>query len=89
MFVANTYSSNVWLITTVPRQVSGNYAHFWTWRGPPASSSSSAAQELASSSTVSGNLLTAAYLDPQDPMFFEEPSKPVVVYSHDLVATRR
>ena len=63
----------------VARQVNGNYAHFWTWRGP----------QLASSSTVSGNLLTAAYLDPQDPMFFEEPSKPVVVYSHDLVATRR
>ena len=70
----------------VARQVSGNYAHFWTWRGPPASSS---AQELSLSSTVSGNLLTAAYLDAQDPMFFEEPSKPVVVYSHDLVATRR
>lgn len=60
----------------VARQVSGNYAHFWTWRGPP-----------ASSSTVTGNLLTAAYLDAQDPMFFEEPSRPVVVYSHDLVAT--
>ncbi|KAL7456212.1 hypothetical protein ACHAWC_008776 [Mediolabrus comicus] len=62
----------------VARQVSGNYAHFWTWRGPP-----------ASSSTVTGNLLTAAYLDAQDPMFFEEPSRPVVVYSHDLLATRR
>lgn len=72
----------------VARQVSGNYAHFWTWRGPP-SSSSAQELELSSSSTVTGNLLTAAYLDAQDPMFFEEPSKPVVVYSHDLVATRR
>ncbi|KAL9183354.1 hypothetical protein ACHAXT_005141 [Thalassiosira profunda] len=61
----------------VARQVSGNYAHFWTWRsseGDP--------------STITGNLLTAAYLDAQDPLFFEEPSRPVVVYSHDLVAKR-
>ena len=63
----------------VARQVSGNYGHFWTWKSPRDSSST----------TVTGNLLTAAYLDAQDPMFFEEPSKPVVVYSHDLVATRR
>ena len=65
----------------VARQVVGNYAHFWTWRGP-------SEEESSSSSTVTGHLLTAAYLDAQDPMFFEEPSKPVVVYSHDLVATR-
>ena len=64
----------------VARQVSGNYAHFWTWRSP---------REEDSTTTITGNLLTAAYLDAQDPMFFEEPSKPVVVYSHDLVATRR
>ena len=63
----------------VARQVSGNYAHFWTWRSP----------REDSPTTITGNLLTAAYLDAQDPMFFEEPSKPVVVYSHDLVATRR
>ncbi len=62
----------------VARQVSGNYAHFWTWRG-----------NESDTSTVTGNLLTAAYLDAQDPMFFEEPSKPVVVYSHDLVAKKR
>lgn len=59
----------------VARQVLGNYGHFWTWRG-------------GNDGVVTGNLLTAAYLDPQDPMFFEEPSKPVVVYSHDLVAKR-
>ncbi|KAL3777785.1 hypothetical protein ACHAW5_003515 [Stephanodiscus triporus] len=34
-----------------------------------------------------GNLLTAAYLDAGDPMFFDEPNRPVIVYSHDLVAT--
>ncbi|KAL3790091.1 hypothetical protein HJC23_013602 [Cyclotella cryptica] len=58
------------------RQVVGDYAHFWTWR------------ETENKDVVTGNLLTAAYLDAQDPMFFEEPSKPVVVYSHDLVASR-
>jgi len=62
----------------VARQVSGNYAHFWTWKG-----------NESEASTVTGNLLTAAYLDAQDPMFFNEPSKPVVVYSHDLIAKRR
>lgn len=61
----------------VARQVVGNYAHFWTWRG-----------DENDKSTVTGNLLTAVYLDAQDPMFFDEPSKPVVVYSHDLVAKR-
>ncbi len=65
----------------VARQVVGNYGHFWTWRSPQ--------QDASSPGTITGNLLTAAYLDAQDPMFFEEPSKPVVVYSHDLVATRR
>jgi hypothetical protein len=60
----------------VARQVVGNYAHFWTWR------------ETDNKDIVTGNLLTASYLDAQDPMFFEEPSKPVVVYSHDLVGSR-
>lgn len=31
-----------------------------------------------------GNLLTAAYLDPQDPLYFSEPKGPVVIYSHEL-----
>jgi len=61
----------------VARQVVGNYAHFWTWRENPLDGNS-----------ITGNVLTAAYLDPQDPMFFDEPSKPVAVYSHDLVAKR-
>lgn len=61
----------------VARQVVGNYAYFWTWR-----------DSADGGSTVTGNLLTAAYLDAQDPLFFQEPSKPVVVYSHDLVARR-
>lgn len=62
----------------VPRQVGGNYAHFWTWRKNP-----------EDPSIVTGNLLTASYLDPQDPMFFDEPSKPVVVYSHVLKALKK
>lgn len=60
----------------VARQVIGNYAHFWTWR------------KQEDGMTMTGNLLTAVYLDPQDPLFFNEPSKPVVVYSQDLVAQR-
>lgn len=60
----------------VARQVVGNYAHFWTWK------------QQADGNQLTGNLLTAAYLDPQDGMFFDEPSKPVAVYSHNLIATR-
>jgi hypothetical protein len=59
----------------IPRQVGGNYAHFWTWR-------------RVDESHLTGNLLTAAYLDPQDSLFFLEPSKPVAVYSHILSAER-
>lgn len=60
----------------VARQVVGNYAHFWTWREQPDGRS------------LTGNVLTAAYLDPQDALFFEEASKPVVVYSHNLEAKK-
>lgn len=59
----------------VPRQVGGNYAHFWTWK-------------YGNDSTLTGNLLTACYLDPQDKLFFDEPAKPVVIYSHNLSAER-
>ena len=62
----------------VPRQVVGNYAHFWTWRKSKENPDTS----------ITGNLLTAAYLDPQDPLFFQEPSRPVAVYSHVLTGTR-
>lgn len=57
----------------VPRQVATNYAHFWTWK-----------QNAENPTMITGNLLTAAYLDPQDNLFFDEPSRPVVVYSHVL-----
>ena len=59
----------------VPRQVGGNYGHFWTWW-------------QVDDTHLKGNLLTAAYLDPQDALYFNEPSKPVAVYSHVLSAER-
>mmetsp|Transcript_78 Transcript_78/g.157 ORF Transcript_78/g.157 Transcript_78/m.157 type:complete len:337 (-) Transcript_78:69-1079(-) len=59
----------------VARQVVGNYAHFTTWK-------------QVDENHLKGNILTAAYLDPQDPLFFDEPSKPVAIYSHVLSATR-
>jgi hypothetical protein len=65
----------------VPRQVVTNYAHFWTWRNDD---DGDQADNKKQASSIKGNLLTAVYLDPQDPMYFEEPSKPVAVYSHTL-----
>jgi hypothetical protein len=64
----------------VPRQAVTNYAHFWTWRPGP--------NDNPDNQTIKGNLLTVAYLDPQDAMYFEEPSKPVAVYSHTLTGVR-
>ena len=62
----------------IPRQVSSNYAHYWTWSTSP-----------DDPNILTGNLLTAAYLDAQDPLFFDEPIRPVAIYSHMLKATRR
>lgn len=64
----------------VARQAVTNYAHYWTWR--------SKKNEPPNQPSLTGNLLTAAYLDPQDPLFFQEPAKPVAVYSHILTAQR-
>jgi hypothetical protein len=61
----------------IARQVAGNYAHFWTWK-----------QQPSDRHKLSGNLLTAAYLDPQDPLYFDEPFMPVAIYSHVLSAHR-
>lgn len=61
----------------VPRQVATNYGLFWTWR-----------QTVDNPNRLQGNLLTAGYLDPQDPLYFEEPTLPVVLYSHVLQAQR-
>jgi len=69
----------------IPRQVGGNYAHFWTWRSDNGSADSGENQ----GSSLRGNLLTAAYLDPQDAMYFDEPIKPVAIYSHILTATKK
>lgn len=59
----------------VPRQAVTNYGHFWTWKKD-------------SEGQIRGNLLTAAYLDPQDPLYFQEPVLPVVIYSHLLTGKR-
>lgn len=81
IFVASEYIRQVTFSLSqefgVARQVNGNYAHFWTWR------------EQEGGKTMTGNVLTACYLDPQDSMFFQEPSKPVAVYSHQINASRR
>ena len=81
IFVASEYIRQVTFSLSqefgVARQVNGNYAHFWTWR------------EQEGGKTMTGNLLTACYLDPQDSMFFQEPSKPVAVYSHQISASKR
>lgn len=61
----------------IPRQVGTNYAHFWTWKEVP-----------GNNKLMTGNLLTACYLDPQDAMFFEEPAKPVAVFSHVIKAEK-
>jgi len=68
----------------VPRQVATNYANFWTWRRATNNDGDNAT--TTTRPTLKGNLLTCAYLDPQDPMYFDEPKKPVAVYSHQLTA---
>ena len=60
----------------IAREVVGNYASYYTWR------------ECADGNTITGNVLTAGYLDPQDAMYFNEPRKPVVVYSHELLGKK-
>lgn len=60
----------------VPRQVSTNYANFYTY-------------QRNNDNEIRGNLLTCAYLDPQDALYFQEPSKPVVVYSHNFRMTKQ
>lgn len=80
IFVCSEYARQVTFSLSqefgVAREVIGNYAHFWTWK------------ETEDSNVLTGNVLTACYLDPQDALFFKEPSKPVAVYSHSLVAKR-
>lgn len=80
----------------VPRQAVTNYANFWTYQPNTVVCDTTDKKDEKTSSRSSsiinqwtGNVLTAAYLDPQDPMYFDEPSQPVVVYSHSLSATRR
>ena len=71
----------------IARQVIGNYAHYWTWKEDNTMTTTTDA--TAATTKMTGNLLTAVYLDAQDPLYFNEPSKPIVIYSHDLVAMKR
>lgn len=54
----------------VPRIIIGEYQHFWTYS--------------RRDDALSANVLTAAYVEPQDPMFQETFNDPVIVYSHNL-----
>lgn len=80
IFVCSEYLRQVTFgtgnVPGVPRQAITTYANFWTWRMG------------TDDGYVTGNLLTAAYLDPQDPLYFREPTLPVAIYSHDLNLTR-
>jgi hypothetical protein len=57
-----------------PRQVNTDWSCFWTFKRRPGGGG------------WDGNVLTAGYLSPLSPSFFDEPTKPVVVYSHKLAA---
>jgi len=56
----------------VAREAITEYQYFWTYRASP------------SGTQLRANLLTCAYLEPQDPNFFKAPSQPVAVYSHTV-----
>jgi hypothetical protein len=73
----------------VPRQVSTNYAHYYTWIWDRVNNDTLTTTSIPPPVSLRGNLLTVAYLDPQDPMYFDEPQQPVAIYSHELSATRR
>ena len=73
----------------VPRQVTTNYGLYWTWQQQQQQQQQSPIQEQRPKRTLQGNLLVAAYLDPQDALYFQEPVQPVVVYSHVLSAIQQ
>ena len=60
----------------VARQVVTDYGYYWTHR-------------LDDPNTIRSNLLTCAYLEPQDSLFFKAIDMPVAIYSHDVVFRRR
>lgn len=86
LFVASEFVRQVTLgLSTqfgVAREVIGEYQTFSTF--VPASAPSAGLPAKARL-----NLLTAAYLQPQDNLFFQAATKPVVVYANDFVMTRK
>ena len=69
----------------IARQAVTTYAHFWTWKWNNVNTDDKTDMPPQ---LLTGNVLTAAYLDPQDAMYFEEPQNPVAIYSHSLTAKR-
>lgn len=63
--------------TSVPRQVSGEYAHFFTFR-------------RVADEKIEGNVLTSAYTEPlqQERLFMKAATRPIIVFSHRLTLER-
>jgi len=64
-------------LSGVVLQIIADYQNFWVYRKNPQDSS------------VQVSLLTAGYLQPQDALFFDSPTQPVVLYSHQLALTKK
>lgn len=80
LFVSSEYLRQVTFSaskTKVPRQVSGEYCHFFTWR-------------RISDAEVRVNLLTAVYSEPLqlERFFVRSATRPILIYSHRLRLVR-
>ena len=64
--------------TSVARQVSGEYCHFFSFR-------------RASPDLVLCNILTAVYTEPlqQERFFVKAPTRPILVYAHQMRLDRK
>lgn len=92
IFVCSEYIRQVTFgtgnIPGIPRQAITNYANYYTWIIWQHDNNINDTQQQQRPLSLRGNLLTAAYLDPQDPAYFDEPQQPVAVYSHSMTAQR-
>jgi len=80
LFVSSEYLRQVTFSsskTGVPRQVSGEYAHYFTFR-------------RVADGQVEASVLTAAYTEPlqQERLFIKAPTRPILIYSHRLTLER-
>jgi len=76
LFFTSEYRRQVTFSSRVVQGYSGNYQHFRTFR-------------RSGTDSVRVNVLTACYVDPLNPLYFEAIDKPVVVFSHQMNLTRR